>query len=57
MGRAEFLLKFVAIFILGTITIMIDLWYHGTSILMLFQHWFPFTWIAFGSAGIAAITD
>jgi hypothetical protein len=57
MERAEYWLKFIAIFALGTLIVLIDLWYHGMSIMVLFQHWFPFTWITIASLTIATITD
>jgi hypothetical protein len=57
MERAEYWLKFIAIFALGTLMVLIDLWYHGMSIMVLFQHWFPFTWITIASLTIATITD
>lgn len=57
MEALEYWLKFISIFVLGTTMILVDLWYHGTSIMVLFEHWLPFTWITIGSLAIASITD
>ena len=49
MPAIAFFARFFGCFLVGLIVFTYECWYHDRSVMLLFEHWFPASWIAFVS--------